>query len=265
MKMPAIFGQFFSLDSAKAIKARKKGYLNGINYMAPASTGGAGNLCPHASAGCLALCLGWYSGQAAMIDSDGNNTTRKSRIAKAQLFMNDRATFLREMVAGIKRAERKAAREGLKICVRLNGASDISWEGIRNVQGPNGQSFANIFEAFPHIQFVDYTKSVRRAMAYANHMLPLNYHITFSRSETNETDCIRVLEAGGNVSVVFADALPAEYLGSKVLDGDETDLRHLDFDARASSGFPAMRGYVIGLSPKGLKAKHDNSGFVVRI
>ena len=68
------FKRFFSLDSAKAIKAREYGYLNAINYMAPASTAGVGNLCPHASAGCLALCLGWYSGQAGMVKDQENDT-----------------------------------------------------------------------------------------------------------------------------------------------------------------------------------------------
>ena len=38
----------------------------------------------------------------------------------------------------------------------------------------------------------------------ADPTLPANYHLTFSRSETNEADCKRVLEAGGNVAVVFA-------------------------------------------------------------
>jgi hypothetical protein len=264
----ARFGQFLSLDSPKAIKARKKGYLNGINYMAPASTGGVGNLCPHASAGCLALCLGWYSGQAGIVpagqDGVGNNAARKSRVAKAQMFMNDRAAFMREMFAGIRRAERKAHREGLKLCVRLNGATDIAYEGVRfNESTREMGSLASgktVFETFPHIQFVDYTKSVRRALAHANHMLPPNYHLTFSRSETNESDCIRVLDAGGNVAVVFAGELPEFYLGSRVIDGDETDLRHLDPGPGASG-----LGVVIGLSPKGNKAKRDNSGFVVRL
>ena len=62
----AKFKRFFSTDSAKAIKAEKFGYLNAINYMAPHITGGVGNLCPDSSAGCRALCLGMYSGQAAM-------------------------------------------------------------------------------------------------------------------------------------------------------------------------------------------------------
>ena len=52
------FKRFFSVDSPKAIKAKKFRYLNAINYMAPHKSAGIGNLCPHASPGCIALCLG---------------------------------------------------------------------------------------------------------------------------------------------------------------------------------------------------------------
>ena len=72
-------------------------------------------------------------------------------------------------------------------------------------------------------------------------------------SSTNEEDCARVLAAGGNVAVVFHGGLPASYLGHRVIDGDLHDLRHLD-----------ERNVIVGLSPKGLKARRDISGFVVR-
>jgi hypothetical protein len=240
------FRHFFSVDSAKAIKAQGFGYLNAINYMAPASTAGVGNLCPHASAGCLALCLGWHSGQASMVDKATNtNAVRESRKDKARLFMSDRKAFMVEMIAGVERAERAAKRQGLKLCVRLNGATDINWPRA-------------IFDQFPHIQFVDYTKSLRKALDHAAGKLAPNYHVTFSRSETNEADCLKVLEAGGNVAVVSSRAMPASYLGHVVINGDEHDLRHLD-------NRTAARGAcVVWLSPKGLKAKRDQSGMVLR-
>jgi len=255
------FQRFFSLDSAKAIKAREFGYLNAINYMAPANTAGVGNLCPHASAGCLALCLGWYSGQAGMVAGDSDtalNSVRKSRQDKARLFMSDRAAFMLEMTFGIDRAERKATREGLRLCVRLNGATDIAWEGIRLFGGKH-----NVFELYPHIQFVDYTKNVKRALKHAAGLMPRNYHLTFSRSETNEADCARVLAAGGNVAVVFAGEFPRQWHGYEVVNGDAHDLRHMDAGSTHLYG-QAQRGIVIALSPKGTRAKRDRSGFVVR-
>jgi hypothetical protein len=269
--------RFFSVDSPKAVKAQGYGYLNAINYMAPASTAGVGNLCPHASAGCLALCLGWYSGQAGMLANDkletGTNAARASRQRKAREFMNDRATFMSHMVKAIYACERQAKRRGLKLCVRLNGATDIGWEGIRIDAASlatfpivrdmlSGVEHPNVFAMFPHVQFVDYTKSVKRALRCATDKTwPSNYHLTFSRSETNEAECLRVLEAGGNVAVVFGDGMPSLYAFEnsdrhwRVVDGDKHDLRHLD----------PKGGVIIGLSPKGRKAKSDTSGFVVRL
>jgi hypothetical protein len=242
--------RFFSVDSPKAIKAQALGWLNAINYMAPASTAGVGNLCPHASPGCLALCLGWYSGQAAMLSNDkletGSNATRNSRVRKARLFMQERQEFMRQMVRGIEACVRKANRLDLDLCVRPNGATDISWEGVRY----NGMT---IFETFPTVQFVDYTKNYKRMLRFCNHMLPKNYHLTFSRSETNEAECADVLRAGGNVAVVSSREMPAEYLGYPVIDGDKSDLRHLD-----------PKACVVWLTPKGRKAKRDASGMVLR-
>lgn len=57
-----------------------------------------------------------------------------------------------------------------------------------------------LFTRFPSVQFMDYTKGVLRVL---NPERPHNYHLTFSRSERNESDCRRVFEAGGNVAVVF--------------------------------------------------------------
>lgn len=263
------FTQFFSMDSAKAIKAAKYRYLNAINYMAPANQAGVGNLCPHASPGCLALCLGWYSGQAAMLTNaeleTGNNPVRDSRKAKAVMFMKDRASFMCELVAGIEAAQRRAQRLQFKLCVRLNGSTDIAWEGVRI---PNWRTVSvhesNVFEAFSDVQFVDYTKSVKRALrAATDPTWPKNYHLTFSRSETNEGDCEKVLAAGGNVAVVFEvkPDIGSFFMSSLVIDGDETDLRHLDIQA---SRLRTNRGFIVALSPKGRKAKNDQSGFVVR-
>jgi hypothetical protein len=244
--------RFFSVDSPKAVKAQAYGYLNAINYMAPASTAGVGNLCPHASPGCLALCLGWYSGQAGMLSNaeleSGTNNVRASRQRKARLFMHDRVEFMRQMVNGIAACQRKADRLNLNLCVRPNGATDIVWEGIKI----KDYDFT-IFDLFPFTQFVDYTKNYKRMLRFCNHMLPENYHLTFSRSETNEADCLNVLRAGGNVAVVFGGEFPREYFGYPVFDGDKSDLRHLD-----------PEGHVIALSPKGRKARADASGFVVR-
>ena len=239
------FTKFFSTDSAKAIKAEKFGYLNAINYMAPHSSAGAGNLCPHSSAGCRALCLGMYSGQAAMVSDleHGTNATRESRIAKAQWFMSDRSAFMSEMAQHIRAMVRKADRENKELVVRPNGSTDIAFE---RVPTDNGQSLPN---RFSELQFVDYTKSMRRIL---DPKRPANYHLTFSLSETNKAEAEQVLAAGFNVAVVFGHGQPETFMGHRVIDGTEHDLRHLD-----------PQPVIVGLDPKGSKAKNDKSGFVV--
>ena len=177
-------------------------------------------------------------------------SVRLSRIQKAKRFMRERKEYMRDVVRSIELLEIKAHKLGLNLCVRLNGSSDIAWEGIRCVR--KGIEYPNLFAAFPHLQFVDYTKNPRRF----ERKLPNNYHLTFSRSETNERDCEEVLHNGGNVAVVFAGDKPQGYMGVTVIDGDKHDLRHLDPKGHI--------GVVVGLSPKGRKAKKDMSGFVVR-
>ena len=241
--------RIFSFDSPKAIKADKYGWINGIHYMAPHDVAGAGNLCPRATDGCRALCLGLWSGQAGMVSGNSEkpqgNSVRKSRVQKARRFMRDRANYLKDVVRSIELAELAAKRKGKKLCVRLNGSTDIAWESVKY----DGQS---IIDRFSHVQFVDYTKIASRF----RRPLPANLHLTLSRSESNEAECIEALTNGVNVAVVFATAKPKQWHGFDVIDGDLHDLRHLD-----PRGF---RGVVVGLSPKGRKAKKDQSGFVVR-
>lgn len=244
--------RIFSTDSPKAIKAEQFGYLNAIHYMAPADLSGV-NLCPRASAGCKALCLGWTSGQAGIVRNVDSkraqgNATRQSRLDKARRFMRERKAYMVDIVKSIELEQHKANRLGKRLCVRLNGSTDIAWEGIACER--NGISYRNLFEAFPAIQFVDYTKI---ALRFAR-KLPANLHLTFSRSETNESEAIRLLGAGHNVAVVFASGRPVGWHGFPTIDGDEHDLRHLD----------PRGGFVVALTPKGRKAKKDTSGFVVR-
>lgn len=240
--------RIFSIDSAKAIKAQDYGYINAIHYMAPASVAGVGNLCPKATQACINLCLGLHSGQAGMVKHDDDlNSVRQSRIDKARRFMRDRMAYMVDVVRSIELAERKAQRMGFKLCVRMNGSTDISWEGIACIR--NGVKYRNLMEAFPHIQFVDYTKIASRM----GRKLPANYHLTFSRNEENDDVVDAIVSLGGNAAVVF-DELPDTWRGMRVVNGDDHDLRHLD-----------PHGVIIGLTPKGRKAKRDTSGFVVRL
>ena len=263
--------RIFSTDSPKAIKADAFGFINAIHYLAPHKRGGVGNLCSHASPACIALCLGHTSGQAGMVRKEemesGDNAVRRSRREKAQRFMRDRANYLRDVCRSIDNLILRASRIGKRLCVRLNGSSDIAWEGIRFCihRDPFGRivmvtlggfGSGNVFDHYPDIDFVDYTKNPLRF----NRVLPRNYHLTFSRSEINDADALSLLERGHNVAVIFdSKRKPLSWRGHVVIDGDKHDLRQLD--PRAENG---AAGYVVGLSPKGNPIKQDESGFLVR-
>jgi hypothetical protein len=225
-------------NDAKTIKGEKRGYLTGIMYLAPSNESAVINTCPMASKGCRMACL-FTAGRG------GFNSVRQARIDKTLRFARDRENFMNELARDIQKLAERARKRRMTPCVRLNGTSDITWEK----QPVNGK--ANLMEAFPEIQFYDYTAIPSRAEAWAKRELPVNYHVTFSRKESNQPAVAKVLEAGGNVSVVFAGELPKEWEGKSVINGDESDLRFLD-----------PKGVIVGLKAKG-KGKADASGFVV--
>jgi len=232
---------------AKTIKGEKQGYLTGILYLAPHTSAGVGNLCPNASPGCIAACLN-TAGRGVF------SNVQAARIAKTQRFHAGRAAFLTELERDIAALVRKAERAHMIPVVRLNGTSDIPWENVPHDGAPN------IMARFPTVQFYDYTKSARRMAKSLLPDWPRNYHLTFSRSECNDAEALSTLASGGNAAVVFAtrkgDALPIEWHGYRVIDGDTSDLRFLDAAPRG------IIGYVVGLYAKG-KARKDTSGFVV--
>ena len=244
-KMP---GSLLSVDAdAKTSKGAAAGVLTGILYMAPGTLAGVGNLCPHASLGCAAACL-FTAGRAGMFED-----INKARVMRARFFHMDRAAFLQELRRDIDALIRKAAREGLRPAVRLNGTTDLPWETIA----------PDLFESYPGVKFYDYTKSARRAFAYAKGELPANYHLTFSLAENNGPIAALVLSAGCNVAAVVdghreGDRLEIAGQSFATFNADRHDVRFLD---RAS---PGGRGRVGILKAKG-KAKKDKSGFVMRL
>lgn len=223
--------KLLTIGNTKTTKGEAKGYLTFIMHLAPSTLSGY-NTCPMASAGCASACLN-TAGRGRF------TATQEARIRKTRWFFEDRDGFMVQLVKDIQAAIRKADREGMTPVFRLNGTSDIRWESVA-VEG-----FRNVMEMFPSVQFYDYTKLTNRRD------IPANYHLTFSRSETNEIDALRMLtEQGMNVAVVF-DTLPEKWAGVKVIDGTETDLRFLD-----------EKCVIVGLVAKG-KAKKDTSGFTI--
>lgn len=232
-------------SSAKTVKGEALSYLTGILYLSPSTLSGVGNVCPWAGT-CKEACLN-SAGRGAF------NSVQTARIKKTRFFFANRSAFMEQLFLDCKSLIAKAKRLSMLPCIRLNGTSDLAFH--RLVVPSQGKT---LMECFPSVPFYDYTKSAKKALDNAKGIHAPNYHVTFSRdSASNEAECEQVLRAGGNVSVVFRDTLPATYFHRPVLNGDVTDLRFLDRRARAGHS-----GFIVGLKAKG-KAKRDTSGFVV--
>jgi hypothetical protein len=211
-----------------------------ILHLAPAKTSGVLNVCPHATAGCMAACLNTAGRAGILAHGKRTNTILQARKRKTREYAADPVAFVERLDAEIRRGIKRAAKTGRELVVRINGTSDLP------------DVARTLAWRFPQLMFYDYTKIPQ---AWTRTLR--NYVLTFSRSETNDTECFEALAHGVNVAVVFdtkrGEALPATYYGVPVIDGDVTDLRYLD-----------PRGVVIGLRAKG-RARRDKKGFVVAV
>ena len=224
-------------NNPKTEKSNKSSqYFTTIQHFAHASTAGFGNVCASASAGCIASCLD-ESGHGNM------DSVKRVRKARTKLFMTNRDLYATILRMELDKFVRKADKLGKQLAARLNGTSDIVWEKV----------MPWIFTEYPSVQFYDYTKHIKRCVD--GYVLPKNYHLTFSRSETNDSDCVKVLESGAiNVAVVFQNKnYPETWNNKPVYSMDNDDLRFLD-----PSG-----GHVGALYAKGGGFNKNHNGFIL--
>ena len=231
-----------TVGNPKLLKGQKKGYLSSVLHLAPANLSGK-EVCPKRTAGCTAACLNTAGRGGIFKKGESTNIIQQARIRKTKQFFENRQEFLGELAVEIIKTIKKAEKLGLIPVFRLNGTSDLSWEKYPVKMG--NITYVNIFEAFPNVQFYDYTKILGRKVSH----IP-NYHLTFSKADGNDMDVRLAASNGMNVAAVF-HKLPETYIGRPVINGDETDLRFLD-----------PKGVIVGLKAKG-KAKKDVTGFVV--
>jgi hypothetical protein len=241
--------KLLTTNNHKTIKSENvfngaKHYVTYILYMSPYNDNSKGiNVCPFASRGCAASCLvgSGFGGMYTKV-ADGRRN-------KTEYYLSNRSEFLAQIDSEIAAATKKhsSGKHEAIITIRLNGTSDIAYEKLKVRDGKN------IFELYPSIQFYDYTKNYKRF----DKVLPANYHLTFSKSETNTDIALDILSKGFNVAMVF-DTLPATYNGYTVIDGDKNDLRFLD-----------EKNVIVGLKYKKMTGKGaDNksaftSGFAI--
>lgn len=235
--------KLLGLDTnAKTIKGEKYGIKTAILYLVPANGSGV-NLCAMAFlAQCVKPCL-FTAGRGAM------SNVMLARLRKTLFFNQYPGLFMAQLAKEIAALRTKAKRGGFKLVVRPNGTSDIRWENIP----VNGAK--SIMGLFPDIQFYDYTKLANRKN------VPANYDLTFSYSgvPAYQSQVAKAIALGERIAVVFRNraivdsmlANGASFMGLPIVDGDDSDIRHLD-----------PKGAIVALYAKG-KARNDTSGFVV--
>jgi hypothetical protein len=222
---------------AKTTKGDPRGYMTGILYLSPSNIFTSVNLCPFASAACHSACL-FSAGRGKFY------SVTRARVVKTLAFLSDPERFIFTVRNSINKLIKKARKANKIPVVRLNGTSDIDWTRY-NLK--DDSEHIDIFEYFRDVQFYDYTKRPRAAVknTYSN------YHITFSDSGENR-EFIDLQPEVTNIATVFSGKkLPDIYMGKKVINGDESDLRFLD-----------PRGVIVGLLAKGAAKKQQDSSFV---
>ena len=193
--------------------------------LAQADTSGH-NVCRYSTPGCRSVCVA----------QNGNgefDTVKRARIARTVFLAEHPEQFVTLLVAELAKINRK--HDG-NVAVRLNTFSDIPWERYLNAA------------VFGWATFYDYTKWSRDVRP-----MPTGYSLVRSITErdTND-DIIDIVNAGETPVVVFdakRHALPTEWHGVPVVDGDVTDERFND------------TGVIVGLAAKGRLTLMRQSGF----
>lgn len=252
--------RLLTMRSAKVDKSGGAGFLSVILHLQPAARFAGDVLtlstCPWATAGCVKVCL-QFAGRMRFGGSFF------ARLWRTWLLVDAPEVFGRMLIEEIKRAQRRAVRKGLGFTARLNGTSDLSWESLTF----GGRT---VFEHLPGVSWYDYTKSADRA---AGVKVP-GYHLVYSHNEKSDPrQEAAILKAGGSVAMVFdlkggADLPETVKIGRRrfpVIDGDVTDLRHLDpagvvvglkykmaFCRSTGRAIPAPEGFVVSVDSKGV-------------
>jgi hypothetical protein len=234
--------------------------INAGVTLAPSKRSGIVNVCPHATAACILVCVLWFAGRTV------TSTVRAAATKRTRLWFYDPATFYARLSRELAALARKATRDGVRAFCRLNVASDIDHphEVITN---------------HPTITMYDYSKDEEKAKAYGRGELPANYHVSYSVSERTTFNTARELNAAGvnmvvvfdshyfgplhrfgivPASVKFVSKATGESFTVSTVDGDIHDLRVPEFDGR---------GVVVALRAKSgakLRARAVELGFIKR-
>jgi len=191
-------------------------------------------VCPWSTPACRDICVS-YGGNGRY------PRTQRLRAVKTAFAMTSPADFLTLLVEDIRAAARRTPNGAM----RLNTFSDVAWEKVLPA------------EVFTWLAAYDYTKGGIKRWRAAD---VLGYRVTLSVSERTNVETVKAWVAEGATAAVVFDvkrghALPANWHGIPVVDGDASDDRLAD---------PA--GVIVGLRAKGRlnEARHAEARVFIR-
>ncbi len=228
-------GALWTTENPKTKRgANERGYIIAALHLASSASSGA-SVCPWDTEACRLACLN-YSGYGAInLDASGWNTTQAARIRRTARMILFPDAFAHDLLRELDTIRRKAEADGLRLAVRMNATSDISWH----------RTAPDLLEEVQKRSAVvyDYTKRPKPDGIAAG------LDLTYSYPGGQGAAARRYLDAGARIAVVFDTpkglALPEQWRSPwgddlPVIDGDASDMRWLD---------PA--GVVVGLRAKG--------------
>ena len=171
------------LDKNKKLEKFKKYWVQHLNLI-PSNISGY-ETCASKSKGCAIACLHTAGNSVFMPQKTLGRTNR------TLMYFKERAGFLAKLCREIRNHEINCKKKGLVPVVRLNTTSDIMWEAHK------------VFQAFPKVQFYDYTKHFKRMLKFLKGELPSNYHLTFSLNEANHSQGDQILKKAVTLRLYF--------------------------------------------------------------
>ena len=132
-------------------------YESVILHLSPHKSAGLGiDVCPWSTPGCRSSCL-YTAGRGRM------KTARRARENRTLIYADSKSDFIHDLHGELDNLKRRERKQHKIPVARLNGTSDIAWEGHR------------IPQAHKSIQFWDYTKSLDRFLSHTStHFLLVN-------------------------------------------------------------------------------------------
>lgn len=216
-------------SNSKLAKSARKfaDMMSVIYYGAPSDLAGRGiNTCTHASKVCRALCLNTAG--------NGNITAvQLARIARTRLSRWNPSLFWSMWRRELATFKRRATKNGKTLACRPNGTTDERAPELLQIIADN-----------PDVEFYDYS-AVPAALDVAD-SLP-NYHVTFSRKETdgNLQHCRDAYARGFSIAVVVdpeVKTLAVRMRPGVFVDFDAHDLRLPRIDGAGKIGLLTPKG-----------------------